>query len=242
VRKTLPASIYRIERPAHDVSVLSLRFPIGVRARFLSGQHLQVVLQDGERRNYSMANPAHENDGAELHIRHIPAGRFSATALAALRPGDTLLVELPFGQFFLRETQAPAILLATGTGFAPIKSMIEHALRRGDRRPMRLYWGGRKRDDLYMLERIKKWVDRAPWLSCVPVLSKGGSDWSGRRGFVQRAALADNPDMTGMEVYACGNPLMIAAAFKDLSSEAGLPAARFYADAFVASGRPERAD
>ena len=154
-------------------------------------------------------------------------------------PGDKLVVELPFGQFFLREAEIPAILLATGTGFAPIKSIIEDALRRGNRRPMRLYWGGRNRDDLYMLDRVAKWVDRAPWFSFVPVLSQASGDWKGRTGFVHRAALEDNPDMTDVEVYACGNPLMIAAAQKDFGREAGLPEARFYADAFVASGQSE---
>jgi CDP-4-dehydro-6-deoxyglucose reductase/3-phenylpropionate/trans-cinnamate dioxygenase ferredoxin reductase subunit len=235
-RRTLEASVLRIGRPARDVSVLLLRFSIGVRAPFLSGQYLQIVMRDGERRSYSMANPAHANDGVELHIRHMPAGRFSGALLAGLGRGDPLTVELPFGQFFLRTSEAPAILLATGTGFAPIKSMVEHAWRRGDRRPMHLYWGGRSADDLYMLERVSKWTQRAPWFTCVPVLSRAGAPWRGRTGHVQRAALEDHPDMAGMEVYACGNPLMVAAAAAELVEQAGLPAAHFYADAFVAAG------
>jgi NAD(P)H-flavin reductase len=106
---------------------------------------------------------------------------------------------------------------------------------------MRLYWGGRRRDDLYMLDRVAKWLERAPWLSFVPVLSQAGGQWKGRTGLVHRAALEENPDMREVEVYACGNPLMIAAARKDFVGEAGLPAARFYADAFVPSGRSEPA-
>ncbi len=241
LRKTLTASVYRLARPAADVSVLTLRFANGVRAKFQAGQYLQVLLPDGDRRNFSMANPPHDNDGVELHIRHISGGRFSEAVLARIEPRDKLVVELPFGQFFLREAKMPAILLATGTGFAPIKSIVEDALRRGNSRPMRLYWGGRRRDDLYMLDRVAKWVERAPWLSFVPVLSQAGSHWPGRTGLVHRAALEENPDMREVEVYACGNPLMIAAAREDFGRDAGLPEARFYADAFVPSGRSEPA-
>ena len=241
LRKILTATVFRLARPAPDVSLLTLRFANGVRARFQAGQYLQVLMPDGDRRNFSMANAPNDNDGVELHIRRIPGGRFSEVVLATLRPGDKLGVELPFDQFYLREAATPAILLATGTGFAPIKSIIEGALRRGARRPTRLYWGGRRRDDLYLLDRVAKWADRAPWFSVVPVLSEGGGDWKGRTGLVHRAVLEDNPDMENVDVYACGNPLMIAAARKEFGKEARLPEARFCADAFVASGRSELA-
>ena len=238
-RKTLTATVFRIARPTPGVYVLTLRFANGVRVKFQAGQYLQVLLPDGDRRNFSLANAPHENDGVELHIRHLPSGRFSARMLQTLEVGDKLTVELPFGEFFLREGERPAIFLATGTGFAPIKSIFEGALRRGDRRPLRLYWGGRTLPDLYMAERVAKWADRAPWFSFVSVLSRPGGDWTGRTGHVHRAVLEDNPDMSNVEVYACGNPLMIAAARKDFAMEGGLPEARFYADAFVASGRSE---
>jgi NAD(P)H-flavin reductase/ferredoxin len=241
VRKTLTATVFRVVRPVPDVSILTLRFANGVRARFQAGQYLQVLLPDGDRRNFSLANPPYDNDAGELHIRHVPGGRFSEAILAALGPGDRLVVELPFGEFFLRRAEVPAILLATGTGFAPIKSILEGALRRGDRRPMRLYWGGRTEPDLYMLDRVAKWQDRAPWFSFVPVLSQGGVAWNGRTGLVHRAVLEDNPDMAKVEVYACGNPAMVASARKEFGEAAGLPQARFYADAFVASGRSELA-
>ena len=171
----------------------------------------------------------------------MPRGRFSEGIVAALDPGDRLVVELPFGAFFLRQAEARAILLATGTGFAPIKSILQGALRRGERRPMRLYWGGRSKSDLYMLDRVAKWQDRAPWFSFVPILSRPNPEWTGRTGLVHRAALEDNLDMTNVEVYACGNARMIAAARKEFAAAAGLPEARFYADAFVASGRSELA-
>lgn len=241
LRKTLTAMVFRITRPAPDVSLLTLRFANGVRAKFQAGQYLQVLLPDGDRRNFSLANPPYDNDAVELHIRRVPGGRFSEGILATLGPGDKLVVELPFGDFFLRQAEVPAILMATGTGFAPIKSILEDALRRGDRRPMRLYWGGRTIADLYMLSRVAKWQARAPWFSCVPVLSRPGVEWKGRTGLVHRAVLDDNPDMTNVEVYACGNPLMISAARKEFGAAAGLSEARFYADAFVASGRSELA-
>jgi CDP-4-dehydro-6-deoxyglucose reductase/3-phenylpropionate/trans-cinnamate dioxygenase ferredoxin reductase subunit len=237
-RKTLAATVYRIARPAPDVWILVLRFANGVRAKFQAGQYLQVLMAGGDRRNFSLANPPHDNDSVELHIRHVPGGRFSERLLATIKVGDKLTVELPFGQFFLREADRPAILLATGTGFAPIKSIIEEALRLGEqRRPMRLYWGGRTRHDLYMADRVAKWADRAGWFTFVPVLSHADDDWRGRTGVLHRAVLEDHPDMSDVEVYACGNPLMIAAARRDFSKEAGLPEARFYSDAFVASGR-----
>ena len=238
-RKTLTATVFRVVRPAPDISILTLRFANGVRARFQAGQYLQIRLPGGDTRNFSLANPPHDNDGAELHIRHVPRGRFSEGILAELGPGHRLVVELPFGEFFLRQAESPAILLATGTGFAPIKSMLEGALRRGERRPMRLYWGGRTKSDLYMLDRVAKWQDRAPWFSFVPILSRPNTGWKGRTGLVHRAALEDNPDMTHVELYACGNPQMISAARKEFAEAAGLPKANFYADAFVASGRSE---
>src|SRR5262245_12106195 len=237
LRKTLTATVFRVVRPAPDISILTLRFANGVRAKFQAGQYLQIVLPDGDRRNFSLANPPHDNDGAELHIRHVPGGRFSEGILAELSPGDRLVVELPFGEFFLRQARTPAILLATGTGFAPIKAILEGALRRGEWRPMRFYWGGRTISDLYMLDRVARWHNRARWLSFVPVLSRASAEWKGRTGLVHRAALEDNPDMTNVEVYACGNPQMISASRKEFAAAAGLPDARFYADAFVASGR-----
>ena len=242
LRKTLTATVFRVVRSAADISILTLRFANGVRARFQAGQYLQILLPDGDRRNFSLANPPHDNDGAELHIRHLPGGRFSEGILAQLGPGDRLVVELPFGEFFLRPAEAPAILLATGTGFAPIKSILQGALRRGERRPLRFYWGGRTKSDLYMLDRVAKCQDRTPWFSFVPILSRPSTEWQGRTGLVHRAALEDHPDMTNVEVYACGNPQMISAARKEFAEAAGLPEARFYADAFVASGRSELAE
>ena len=152
-RKKITARVYRVTRPADDVFTLMLRFPAGIRARFKAGQYLRVQMPDGDTRNFSMANAPRESDGVQLHIRHIPGGQFSEGVLARLHKGDKLKVEIPFGEFYLRTgTEKPMVCLATGTGFAPIKSIIEDLIARGNTRPVRLYWGGRRRQDLYMAE------------------------------------------------------------------------------------------
>jgi CDP-4-dehydro-6-deoxyglucose reductase/3-phenylpropionate/trans-cinnamate dioxygenase ferredoxin reductase subunit len=235
-RKTITTRIFRLARPAPDVTIVTLRFPIGLRGPFKAGQYLQVVMEDGDRRNFSMANSTRDNDGAELHIRHVPGGKFSVTTLSKLSVGDHLQVELPYGDFHLRASERPVILLASGTGFAPIKSIIESAIHASNRRPMHLYWGARTREDMYLAELPAKWAARLPWFSFTPVLSEPSAAWSGRTGLVHDAIREDNRELTGADVYACGNPLMVSAAQFDFTSGHGLPGAQFFADAFVESG------
>ena len=160
-RKTVTAKVYRINRPVDDVAILQLRFPASIRAKFLAGQYLRIKMPDGDTRNFSMANPPHESDGVQLHIRQVPGGRFSEGVLAELRQGDTLDVELPYGDFHLRpDSDKPVVCLATGTGFAPLKSIVEDLIKRGNKRPVRLYWGGRRRRDLYLVDLPRKWAAR----------------------------------------------------------------------------------
>jgi NAD(P)H-flavin reductase/ferredoxin len=236
-RKTLTATVIRSSRPAVDVTILQLRFPIGIRAKFKAGQYLQVILPDGDRRNFSMANPPYQNEGVQLHVRHVPGGRFSEGILSQLAPGKKLQVELPYGDVFLRPTvNLSAILLATGTGFAPIKSTIEDAIKTGSERPMRLYWGGRRVEDLYLCDLPEKWANDLAWFSFVPVLSESSDAWSGRTGLLHRAVLNDYQDLSTTDVYACGNPMMIAAAQEAFVNSRRLPVDRFYSDSFVESG------
>ncbi|MHA6796986.1 2Fe-2S iron-sulfur cluster-binding protein [Pseudonocardia bannensis] len=236
-RKTVTAKVHKITHPADDVAVVQLRFPTGVRARFRAGQYLTVALPDGDTRNYSMANPPHQNDGALLHVRRVPGGRFSGEILSGLAKGDTLQVELPFGEFCLDpDSDRPVLLLATGTGFAPVKSIVEDQSKRGDGRPLHLYWGARRRADLYLADLATQWAQRYDWFTFTPVLSDPDTEWAGRNGPVHRAVLADHPDLRGHEVYACGNPAMTAAARAEFTAGAGLPADRFFSDAFVPSG------
>jgi NAD(P)H-flavin reductase/ferredoxin len=235
-RKTITAKVFRLVHPAPDVTMLTLRFPIGLRAPFKAGQYLQVVMEDGDRRNFSLANAARDNDGAELHIRHVPGGRFSMQTLSKLSVGDPLQIEVPFGDFYLRASERPVILLASGTGFAPIKSIIETAIHSGQHRPMHLYWGARTPEDIYLAELPVRWAERVPWFSFTPVLSEPPSSWTGRTGLVHDAVAEDHRDLSQVDVYACGNPLMVNAAQHDFIGSHGLPDAQFFADAFVESG------
>jgi len=235
-RKTISGRIFRLATPAPDVTILTLRFPIGLRAPFRAGQYLQVVMEDGDRRNFSMANAARDNDGAELHIRHVPNGKFSGRTLSKLSVGDPLQVEVPFGDFYLRASNRPVIFLASGTGFAPIKSIIETSILAGNRRPMHLYWGARTQKDIYMAELPARWTERLPRFSFTPVLSEPASSWTGRTGLVHNAVCEDHGTLSETDVYACGIPLMVAAAQRDFTAGHGLPDSQFFADAFVESG------
>jgi NAD(P)H-flavin reductase/ferredoxin len=237
-RKTVTASVYRVSRPVDDVAVLQLRFPASVRAKFRAGQYLRINMPDGDSRNFSMANPPHESDGVQLHIRHVPGGCFSEKVLAGIQKGDKLDVELPYGDFYLRsDSRKPVVCLATGTGFAPLKSILEDLIRSGNKREVRLYWGGRRRQDLYMAELPEKWAARAGWFKFVPVLSEPDPDWKGAAGLVHQAVLRDLTDLSGWQIYACGNPLMIRSARRDFENIAGLPVDEFFADPFVPSGK-----
>ena len=235
-RKIITTRIFRLARPAADVTILTLRFPIGLRAPFKAGQYLQVIMEDGDRRNFSMANATRDNDGAELHIRHVPGGKFSQGILSKLSAGEPLQVEVPYGDFYLRASERPIILLASGTGFSPIKSIIETSIRAGTRRPMQLYWGARRREDIYLADLPAKWGARLPWFSFTPVLSEPPTSWRGRTGLVHNAVREDQTDLAQADVYACGNALMVSAAQQAFTEDHGLPEAQFFADAFVESG------
>jgi CDP-4-dehydro-6-deoxyglucose reductase/3-phenylpropionate/trans-cinnamate dioxygenase ferredoxin reductase subunit len=236
-RRTMAATVHKIGYPAPDVAVLALRYPIGKRVRFRAGQYLTVRLPDGDTRNYSMANPPHRNDAVSLHIRRVPGGRFSEGVLAGLRRGDRLTVELPFGEFTVdHDSTRPILLVVTGTGFAPAKSIIEDLIARCAGRPVRLYWGARRAGDLYLGELAERWAAKHGWFGFTPVLSEPGADWAGRTGPVHAAVLADHPDLRGHDVYACGNPAMTSAARDEFHALAGLPPERFRADAFLPTG------
>ena len=240
--KTITAKVYRLARPAPDVTIVTLRFPIGLRAPFRAGQYLQILMDDGDRRNFSLANGARDNDGAELHIRHVPGGKFTGEVLARLEVGDQLRVEVPFGDFFLRASGRPVLLLASGTGFAPIKSIVETAIRARTDRPMHLYWGARQREDIYLEELPAKWAERFPWFEFTPVLSEPSASWNGRTGLVHDAVREDQAELTATDVYACGNPLMVNAAQREFTGSHGLPVAQFFADAFIEANATSPAD
>ncbi|HTS39169.1 MAG TPA: 2Fe-2S iron-sulfur cluster-binding protein [Xanthobacteraceae bacterium] len=229
-RRTLTARVFRIARVADDVTFVHLRFPAGIRIHFKAGQNLEVILPDGERRNFSMANPPHESDGVQLHIRHVPNGVFTGYVYDKLARGDLLRVELPFGNFTLQESDKPILFVAGSTGFAPIKSIIEDALRQNNPRPMTLYWGARTRRGLYS-ELPRKWGALNPRFAYIPVLSDA-PEAGFRSGLVHQAVLADHRSLAGFQAYVCGPPVMTTAAKRDFFA-AGLPPEQFFVDAFT---------
>lgn len=236
-RKMLEVKVRRIDRPIPDIAVIHLRLPIGQRAVFRAGQYLRILLPDGDSRNYSMANSPHRNDELELHIRRVPGGKFSDGVLTGLDKASRLTIELPYGEFRLGDSpDGRAILIATGTGFAPIKSIIEHQIHLGATRPLHLYWGANTEADLYMADLPRKWAEAYPWFQFTPVISAPADGWAGRTGFVHLAVLDDYSDMTGLEVYACGAPVAIDAALRAFTGLAGLKRDAFFSDAFVPSG------
>jgi len=239
--KTLPCRVQTLERVAPDVMRLRLRLPAAERLQFLAGQYIDILLKDGTRRSLSMANPPHDDGLLELHLRNY-GGPFSEHVFTRMKEKDILRFEGPLGTFYLREdSDKPVVLLAGGTGFAPIKAIIEHAIHHKIKRPMTLYRGARQSADLYLNELPESW-QREHGITYVPVLSDAPADdaWTGRRGLVHQAVVEDLPDLSGHEVYACGAPAMIEAAHRDFCTRCGLPESAFYADAFTPAAPAEK--
>ncbi|HJQ63850.1 MAG TPA: CDP-6-deoxy-delta-3,4-glucoseen reductase, partial [Burkholderiales bacterium] len=232
--KTLPCRVQKMERLAPDVMALHLRLPASERLQFLAGQYIDILMKDGKRRSLSMANAPHDDAYLELHLRNY-GGPFSDYVFNRMKEKDILRFEGPLGTFFLREdSDKPIILLASGTGFAPIKAIIEHALFKGITRSITLYWGGRVRGDLYLNALAERW-QRDHGIRYIPVLSEALPEdrWTGRTGFVHRAVMEDLPDLSAHQVYACGSPLMVEAAHKDFTTECRVPDEEFYSDSFT---------
>ncbi len=235
--RTLPCRVEKVEKPAPDVAILSLKLPAQERLQFLAGQYLDILLKDGTRRSYSMANAPHEDGYIQIHVRHIPGGQFSDHVFNDMRDRAILRFEGPHGSFFLREdSDKPIIFMAGGTGFAPIKAVIEHAFFTHIDREMVLYWGCRSLADLYMAQLPLQWAKEHPNFSFIPVLSdaKSEDNWQGRTGLVHQAILDDFDKLSGYQVYACGAPIMVESGQKAFA-ERGLPDDEFFADSFTYS-------
>jgi CDP-4-dehydro-6-deoxyglucose reductase len=221
----LPTRVLAIDRPAPDVAVVRLQLPANQNFQYHAGQYVEFILAGGLRRSYSMANAPHalgSPPSIELHVRHMPGGVFTDHVFG--------------GSFFLRDaSDKPIVLLASGTGFAPIKALIEQLQHTGSARPVVLYWGCRRRSDLYMHDWCLETAASVPTLRYVPVLSEPLAEdhWTGRTGFVHEAVMADLPDLSRHQVYACGAPVMVEAAQRDFVQRCDLPAEEFYADAFT---------
>jgi CDP-4-dehydro-6-deoxyglucose reductase len=233
--KIMPCRVQKIERVAADVIVLSLKLPANERLQFLAGQYIEFLLKDGKRRAFSIANAPHDDGFLQLHIRLIAGGEFTGHVFGAMKEKDILRFQGPYGSFFLREESTkPMILLAGGTGFAPIKALVEHAIHHNIARPMQIYWGARNRAGLYLPDLPLEWAAAHSHVRYVPVLSDATEQdaWQGRTGLVHRAVLEDHADLSAYQVYACGAPAMIDAARTEFVVR-GLPAEEFFADAFT---------
>ena len=234
--KTLPCRVQKMERLADDVMILYFKLPANERLQFLAGQYIEFLLKDGARRSFSMGNSPHDDELIQLHVRRVAGGSFTDHVFGRMKERDILRFEGPLGTFFLREESVkPIVFVASGTGFAPIKSIIEHAFHKSVARPMVLYWGGRRPRDLYMNELPLKWVAEHPGFRYIPVISDAlpEDQWSSRTGFVHRAVMEDFPDLSGHQVYACGVPVMVDASRRDFTLQCGLPEDEFFADSFT---------
>lgn len=234
--KKLPCRVQSLSLAAPDVMIVKVKLPASEPFRFKAGQYIDFLLGDGRRRSFSIANGPVNADHLELHIRRVDNGQFTRHVFEQMKERDILRFEGPLGTFYLRdETSKPVILLAGGTGFAPLKGIVEAAIDANSSRRFILYWGARDRSGLYMHERAQRWAGEIPGFEYIPVLSDAADDheWTGRRGLVHAAVVADHPDLTGYEVYACGAPAMIDAARNDLTRQCDLADDAFFSDAFT---------
>lgn len=233
--KTMPTKVHKKEFLSHDVVRLYLKLPEAERLQFRAGQYIDILLPDGRKRSFSLANAPHDDALIELHIRHVEGGDFTGYVMDELHEKDILRIEGPHGSFFLREeSNRPLVFMAGGTGFAPIKGIIEHALAEGLKQPMFLYWGVRAQKDLYLDALPLKWAKHLPHFHFIPVFSAPTADQPSdvRTGYVHDAVIQDFPDgLSEFDVYASGPPVMVHAGF-DAFKQHGLPEDHYFSDAF----------
>jgi CDP-4-dehydro-6-deoxyglucose reductase, E3 len=228
--KILPCRVEKIMKLADDVMALYLKLPANERMQSLAGQYIEILQKDDKPRSFSLANAPHHDELLELHVRKIAGGKFTSHVFNDMKERDILRIKGPLGTFFLHEDSLkPIIFVASGTGFAPVKAIIEHALHIGFKPEMHFYWGVRKQSDLYMLANVKEW--EAQGIKFTAVVSN--EQWNGRTGFVHQAVLDDFRDLSGYAVYACGAPVVVDAAHRDFTAQRGLPRDAFYSDAFT---------
>lgn len=237
--KKMPARVSRLERLTSDVMRVFLQLPANDQFNWHAGQYIDVLLRDGSRRSYSMANlPQTTNNGIELHIRHMPGGLFTDQVFGTMKERDILRLEGPFGSFYLRtDSDSPIILLASGTGMAPIKAILEKMLAEQIQRPTHIYWGARRPHDLYLHDWLQSISESHAHIRYTPVVSEAQEQdiWDGRTGLVHQAVQHDYPDLSHHQVYACGAPVMVDAARRDFCELAQLSSSAFYADSFTSA-------
>ncbi len=227
----LPSRVDQIDHLGHDVMRLFLKLPAGKQLNYIAGQYIDIILSDGRHRTYSIAGAPRDDGMIELHIRNVEGGRFSDFVFHHLEQKTILRIEGPMGAFYLRQDSTrPMLLVAGGTGLAPIKAIIEAAQQAGDRREIILYWGVRSQRDLYFQKTVEQWAEQEH-LRYIPVLSEPDDDWQGRSGYVHEAVLQDITDIAQYDVYAAGPPIMVSSARSSFLA-AGLPEKQIFHDAF----------
>jgi CDP-4-dehydro-6-deoxyglucose reductase, E3 len=232
--KRLPCRVEKMELLTHDVMKLLLKLPETERLQFMAGQYIEFLLKDGKRRAFSIANAPHDDAYIELHIRHVPDGQFGDFVFDGLKEKTLMRIEGPLGSYFLREdSERPIILMGGGTGFAPLKGMLEHAFHIHLDRPIHLFCGARAKRDLYMDDMVKQWLKQHPNLKYTPVLSdpQPEDNWQGETGFVHESVVKHYPNLSGFDVYLSGPPPMVKAGM-DLFYASGLPETQIYSDSF----------
>lgn len=232
--KTLPCRVEKMELLTHDVMKLLLKLPETERLQFLAGQYIEILLKDGKHRAFSIANAPHDDAYIELHIRHVPDGHFGDFVFNGLKEKDLMRIEGPLGSYYIREdSNRPLILVGGGTGFAPLKGMLEHIFHTGTNRPIHLFCGVRSKRDLYMDAMVQQWLKQHKNLKYTPVLSepRKEDDWQGETGFVHESVVKHYPDLSGFDVYLSGPPPMVKAGM-DMFYVKGLPETQIYSDSF----------
>jgi CDP-4-dehydro-6-deoxyglucose reductase len=229
--KTLPCKVTKIEHLNGDVAKVVLKIPSSESMQYLAGQYIDLIHPDFEPRAFSIANAPHNTGVIELHVRLISGGKFTNFVFNELKEKSLLKIEGPKGSFYLRESSdKPMIMVAGGTGFGPVKAMVEHALESGSQRKIHIYWGARSEQDLYM-SLPSEWAEKFDNISFTPVLSIPDDSWTGRTGFVHEAVLADFKTLKNYEVYACGPPQMVRSAANTFVKK-GMFENNFYNDSF----------
>ncbi len=229
--KTLPCKVEKITRLNHDVAQIFLKIPGAETLQYLAGQYIDLIHPEFEPRAFSIANAPSNSSLIELHVRLVDDGKFTHFVFNELAEKSLLKIEGPKGDFYLRENQTnPIILVAGGTGFAPVKAIIEHAIATEIPREIHLYWGVRDTMDFY-LNLPEKWSAEHPNIHFTPVLSEPNATWKGATGYVHQRILQDFSDLGNCEIYACGPPAMVKAAAQTFA-EKGMNPKQFFSDAF----------
>ncbi|HIF88891.1 MAG TPA: CDP-6-deoxy-delta-3,4-glucoseen reductase [Candidatus Thioglobus sp.] len=229
--RSLPCKVEQINRLNHDVIQIMLKIPGAQSLQYLAGQYLDLEHSDFEPRAFSIANAPVNSNLIELHVRLVEDGQFTNFIFNSLTEKTILRIEGPKGDFFLREeSDKPAILIAGGTGFGPIKAIVEHLISIDSQRKIHIYWGVRAEEDIYS-SLPSEWANEFETISYTPVLSEANGSWRGEKGYVHEAVIQDFSNLSDYEVYACGPPIMVRAAASGCL-ERGLSKKHFYSDAF----------